>query len=67
MSNRGLRISPAPYCPECGAVMVLRRPRPNQNWDPFWGCSSYPDCRGVRHIRPDGSPEDDDDWLEELI
>ena len=30
-------------CPKCGASMVLRTNAPN----PFWGCSTYPRCRGV--------------------
>lgn len=31
------------FCPKCGALMVLRTNAPN----PFWGCSTYPRCRGV--------------------
>jgi len=30
-------------------------------FDPFWGCSQYPDCRGTRNIKEDGAPESDDD------
>lgn len=29
-------------CPKCGAVMVLR----DKVETPFWGCSTYPRCRG---------------------
>jgi len=65
-----VRTKPEPYCPDCGARMVLRRPRPNQDWEPFWGCNRFPNCRGVRHIQEDGTPEEDDpieayesDWL----
>ena len=57
----GIRTKPVPYCPECGAKMALKRPRPGQDWDPFWGCALYPDCRGTRQIQEDGTPEADDD------
>lgn len=56
-----IRTKPVPSCPECGAKMVLRRPRPGEKWDTFWGCNRYPDCRGKRAINPDGSPEEDDE------
>ena len=62
---RGIRTKPAPYCPACGAQMVLRKPKPHRNrydpFDPFWGCSQYPDCKGTRNIKEDGTPESDDD------
>lgn len=51
-----IRTSPIPYCPDCGAAMALRRPRPGQDWNPFWGCSLFPDCRGKRGIDEDGLP-----------
>jgi ssDNA-binding Zn-finger/Zn-ribbon topoisomerase 1 len=53
---------PEPYCPDCGAIMVLRRPRPGSMkfQHPFWGCNRYPDCYGTREIDPEtGKPEDD--------
>lgn len=31
------------HCPKCGAVMVLR----DKSETPFWGCSTYPRCRGT--------------------
>lgn len=35
-------------CPKCGAEMVLRvASRGNNQGQRFWGCSSYPTCRGV--------------------
>ena len=38
-----------PLCPLCGKKMVLRNAkRGNQAGKPFWGCSSYPNCRGTR-------------------
>jgi len=60
--THGIQTYPIPYCPECGAQMVLRKPKPHQDWDPFWGCSRYKDgCRGTRNIGEDGLPEDDFD------
>jgi len=57
----GIQTKPEPYCPECGARMVLRRPNPGQTWDPFWGCNRFPDCRGKLSIDPEtGKPESDD-------
>jgi four helix bundle suffix protein len=35
---------PAPDCPQCGEPM---RPRQSAKGD-FWGCSSYPACKGTR-------------------
>lgn len=55
-----IRRRPVPYCPECGSQMKLREPRPGQDWQPFWGCQNWPDCRGTREILPDGRPEEDD-------
>jgi four helix bundle suffix protein len=34
----------APSCPQCGAPMQERRSAKG----PFWGCSTYPQCRGTR-------------------
>ncbi len=45
-----IRTKPSPFCPICGAKMVLRRPRPHQNWKPFWGCNTFPDCDGKRQV-----------------
>jgi ssDNA-binding Zn-finger/Zn-ribbon topoisomerase 1 len=39
--------------------MVLRKPKKHQDYDPFWGCSQYPECRGSRNIQEDGTPEED--------
>jgi ssDNA-binding Zn-finger/Zn-ribbon topoisomerase 1 len=56
---------PEPYCPVCGARMVLRRPKPGKTWNPFWGCSQFPECRGTRQIDPQtGRYQDDDDYQE---
>jgi hypothetical protein len=58
-----IQTKPQPPCPECGASkMVLRRPRNDQDWQPFWGCRHYPDCRGTLQILPNGKPDFDDDY-----
>lgn len=38
--------APAPACPKCGHGMVLRTRKSNS--ERFWGCSTYPRCRGIR-------------------
>ncbi len=39
---------PVPFCPHCGAVMVLRQARRGQQGkQPFYGCPNYPRCRGM--------------------
>ena len=55
----GLRLEPKPFCPDCGALMALRKPSPSQSWSPFWGCSQFPGCKGKRGIDASGRPEDD--------
>lgn len=37
-----------PVCPLCGSRMYLVRPRPQDRWKPFWGCTRYrtSGCRG---------------------
>lgn len=46
-----LAVAPSitpPACPQCGASMVRRTARKGANaGKEFWGCSSYPRCRGV--------------------
>ena len=40
-----------PVCPKCGESMVLRTARKGRNaGNEFWGCRSFPKCRGVRKI-----------------
>jgi restriction system protein len=43
-------VSPqTPACPTCGKPMVSRMARRGpKTGSQFWGCSSYPDCRGTR-------------------
>lgn len=63
--KRVIRTKPEPWCPLCGAKMVLRRPELEQSLEPFWGCSRHPDCHGYLQIGPDGRPKRDEDWLDE--
>jgi restriction system protein len=38
-----------PMCPACGASMVRRTAKRGANaGGQFWGCSNYPNCRGIR-------------------
>lgn len=40
-----------PVCPQCGKAMVLRTAQKGKNaGKQFWGCSDYPDCKGVVEI-----------------
>jgi len=42
---------PVPPCPQCSKPMVLRTARSGQNaGNQFWGCSGYPDCKGVVEV-----------------
>ena len=44
----------APFCPKCGSEMKKRVARQGANaGNEFWGCVSYPKCKG---IRPVGQP-----------
>lgn len=37
-----------PRCPKCGSDMVLRTAKSGANQgEKFWGCSKYPQCRGI--------------------
>ncbi len=38
----------APSCPDCGKVMLQRLP--HHSVQPFWGCSDYPRCTGLRSL-----------------
>jgi restriction system protein len=41
----------SPNCPRCGESMQLRTARQGVNaGSNFWGCSSYPKCRGTRAV-----------------
>jgi len=41
-----------PRCPKCGAAMVRRTAqRGPHTGESFWGCSTYPACRGTKHAK----------------
>ncbi len=47
----GAVASSAPACPKCNSTMVKRTARQGANaGGQFWGCSRYPDCKGIRPI-----------------
>lgn len=40
-----------PSCPKCGKPMVLRTAKTGKNeGNQFWGCSGYPECKGVADV-----------------
>ena len=42
----------SPRCPKCGSEMILRTAkRGDKQGGKFWGCSRYPDCRGILNIQ----------------
>jgi four helix bundle suffix protein len=42
----------APACPRCSKPMALRTARKGAHaGSQFWGCSDYPECKGVRQIK----------------
>lgn len=45
-------MPPVVLCGECGSPMVLRPSR----YGLFYGCSTFPACRGTHGAHPDGSP-----------
>lgn len=72
MTDLSLRIFPNHiFCIECGAIMIKRVPHGSQDWEPFYGCRNWPDCKYTRGILPDGRimPEmyylDDLRWIME--
>lgn len=41
----------APHCPRCGGAMIQRIAKQGAKaGKPFWGCATFPDCRGVRGL-----------------
>ncbi|HXT41544.1 MAG TPA: restriction endonuclease, partial [Candidatus Angelobacter sp.] len=43
--------TPVPTCPNCGKPMVIRTARRGGNaGNQFWGCASYPACKGTREV-----------------
>lgn len=46
-----VEIPTRPNCPKCGSQMVLRRAKTGVNAGrEFWGCSTFPKCRGIRDV-----------------
>lgn len=44
-------VGAIPECPLCRQTMVLRTAQSSKNaGSQFWGCSGYPDCRGVVNL-----------------
>ena len=45
------RQQAAPECPECGKPMARREAKtgPKAGVE-FWGCSAYPECKGIRKL-----------------
>lgn len=50
IENGKVEMPDIPQCPKCGAPMSLKKPKPDQNWDSFYGCTRYPDCKGTISI-----------------
>jgi restriction system protein len=46
--RKAAKPDPIPACPDCGKLMVLRTAKQGKNRGrSFWGCSGYPECKGV--------------------
>jgi DNA topoisomerase-1 len=48
----GAAAEEIPPCEECGRPMQLRRSR----FGTFYGCTGYPECKGIRKIGPKAEP-----------
>ncbi len=45
---RSLAATADPNCPKCGSAMTKRTARQGTNYGKtFWGCTDYPQCRGI--------------------
>jgi four helix bundle protein len=50
-SDRADQPDRIPQCPQCGKAMVLRTAKTGKKaGQQFWGCSGYPDCKGVVRV-----------------
>lgn len=46
----------APVCPDCEKPMTRRKARAGKNaGKDFWGCTGYPNCKGIREMEEGGS------------
>ena len=51
LADRSDRSDLIPACPQCGGAMALRTAKTGKNaGQQFWGCASYPDCKGLMKI-----------------
>ena len=49
----------APACPLCGEPMCRRTARKGANAGKmFWGCSAYPECKGIVNVSDKSDPSD---------
>jgi len=54
---QGAGTDDGPACPLCGKPMRRRTAKSGRNaGQPFWGCTAYPDCKGVREVEPPPEP-----------
>lgn len=59
--NKPKQAVQAPACPRCAKPMVLRTARQGPRaGQPFWGCPSYPDCKGTRPYASSNPNQSDD-------
>lgn len=50
-SQEAMKEPEAPACPDCGKHMRKRVAKNGPSaGKPFWGCSGYPECRGIRSV-----------------
>jgi restriction system protein len=50
-SNPSYSTTAIPDCPQCGKPMALRTAKQGKNaGQSFWGCTAYPDCKGVTRL-----------------
>lgn len=49
--DREFEDTQIPCCPKCGSKMILRTAKNGQHiGNKFWGCSTYPKCRGLLNL-----------------
>lgn len=45
--TRTLRAMNSPDCSRCGDPMVIRKNSDDKDFNLFWGCQNFPECRGL--------------------
>jgi predicted RNA-binding Zn-ribbon protein involved in translation (DUF1610 family) len=51
VTSKADSVSESPRCPKCGGEMILRTAKKGANaGGQFWGCSNYPQCRGMVEV-----------------